>query len=78
MLLLGMVLVVGPALVIEIVEQSGEGPQFLIGSILPRVRAQAGLDSKGVFSQAFALRVFAQKFPGILSITHSTTSGGSL
>ena len=56
----GAVRVIGPALVVEVVQQGGEAPEFFLGAGLSRVCAHAGLDRQRVFAQAFVLRVFAQ------------------
>jgi hypothetical protein len=74
MLFSGMVLIVGPSFVVKVMQQTGEPPQFLVGGILPGVRTQAGFDGKGMLSEAFALRVLAQKLPGSVSIRHWWTS----
>ena len=55
-----MVFDVGPALVIEIVQQSCKSPCFFIRGIPVGVGAHAGFDGQRVFPQAFAPRVFAE------------------
>jgi len=49
---------VGPALVVKVVEQSGDAPEFLVRAVLAGVGAQA-LTAKHVLAEAFGLRVFA-------------------
>jgi hypothetical protein len=59
MFLRGMMGGVGPAFVVEIVEQACEGPEIFVSAEFSRVRAGAGFQGESVFTQAFALRVFA-------------------
>src|SRR6202041_3051731 len=61
---------VGPALVIEIVEETGKAPSVFVATELSGVGANAGFDGEGMFSQAFALGVFAEQIPGVVSIRH--------
>src|SRR5579871_2792152 len=46
----GGVFMIGPAFVIEIVEESGEAPCVFIGAILSGIRADAGFNSQHVFA----------------------------
>ena len=71
MLLVCGVGVVGPAFVVEIVEQGGEAPEFFVGAVLAGVGADAGFDGEHVFAQAFGLGVFAEKFPGVVAGRHA-------
>jgi hypothetical protein len=61
---------IGPALVIEIVEKAGESPEIFVGFELSGIGAGAGFHGESVFSKAFALRVFAEKVPGVVSCRH--------
>jgi hypothetical protein len=70
MLTVGCVVVVGPALVIEVVEESGEAPVVFVRTIFAGVGPDAGFDGKHVFAEAFRLGVFAQKLPGIFAGRH--------
>ena len=63
----GTVGVVGPAFVIEIVQESGEAPKILVRAGLPSIGTHAGFDGQSVFAQAFVLPVFTQKSPGVIS-----------
>ena len=66
---------VGPAFVIEIVEQSGEGPGIFIAAKFPGVGADAGFDGQGMLAETFALCVFAKQGPGIIAVRHLFSSG---
>src|ERR1700722_1148580 len=61
---------VGPAFVIEIMEQTGEGPEVFLGAKFTSVRASAGLHRQSVLAKAFALSVFAEKLPGVVAVGH--------
>src|SRR5208282_2246651 len=74
MFLGGMVFRIGPALVVEIMEEAGEGPKTFVAAKLQGVGADAGFDRQGVFAEAFALREFAEKGPGIRAIRHLFSS----
>jgi len=67
----GCVFVVGPALVIEIMEQRRDAPNLLIGGLLARVGANAGFDGKHVLAQALRFSEFAQQLPGIVACGHA-------
>src|ERR1700688_5152896 len=54
----GAVRVIGPALVVEVMQQGGESPEFFLGAGLSRIGAHAGLYSQRMFAQAFVLCVF--------------------
>ena len=71
MLLVGGVGVVGPAFVIEIVEQGSEAPKFFVGAVFAGVGADAGFDGEHVFAQAFGSGVLAEKFPGVVACRHA-------
>ncbi len=58
-----MILLVGPPLVVEIVQQRDDGPVFLGLAPQPRVPADRRLDRQHVLAQAFALRVFGHQRP---------------
>jgi hypothetical protein len=66
----GSVGVVGPALVIEIVEERCEAPEVLVGALLAGVGADAGFDGKGVFAEILRLRVFAEEVPSVVARGH--------
>ena len=61
---------VGKFLVVEVVEQRGESPKVFIGARFFGVGANAGFDGEHMFAQAFGLRVFAEKIPGIVARRH--------
>src|ERR1700730_2945888 len=61
------VLLIGPALVVEIVQQRGQSPEFLIGSGFPGISAHTGLNGQGMFAQAFVLGEFAEQGPSLIS-----------
>ena len=63
----GAVRVVGPALVVEVVQQRGEAPQIFISAGLSRVSAHAGFYRQRVLAQIFVLRVFAEQSPSVIS-----------
>lgn len=70
MFVVGRVVGVGPAFVVEIVEERGEPPNFLVRSRFASVGAYARFDGEHVFAQTLRLRVFAEKFPGIVASRH--------
>ena len=59
MFLRGMMGGVGPAFVVEIVEQACDGPEIFVSAQFSRVGTRAGFHGESVFTQAFSLRVFA-------------------
>ena len=61
---------VGPALVVEVVEQRDDAPVLLVLAPQPRVAAHRGLDRQRVLPQALALRVFRQQRPGGVARQH--------
>ena len=63
----GVVLLVGPALVVEVVEEAGEPPELLVLALEAGVVAHGGLDGQGVLAQAFLLRVLAEELPGLVA-----------
>ena len=58
---------VGPALVIEIVEQGCQAPELFIGGGFAGVGADAGFNSEHVLAQGFGLCVFADKIPSVFA-----------
>ncbi len=67
----GGVFVVGPAFVIEIVEQRSKAPSLFIGALLARVSSDAGFDGQHVLAQALRFCEFAQQLPGIKTCGHA-------
>src|SRR6266849_3667910 len=61
---------VGPALVVEVMEQRGDSPELLIGGVLAGIGADASFHRQHVLAEALGLGVFAQKLPGVLSCGH--------
>ncbi len=61
---------VGPALVVEVVEQSGDAPEFLVRAVLAGIGADAGFHGQHVLAEALGLRVFAQELPGVFACGH--------
>src|SRR5438477_6780930 len=59
MFAVGGVIGVGPALVIEIVQQGGDAPEFFVGTGFAGIGPDAGLDRQHVLAQGFRLREFA-------------------
>ena len=68
----GDVVVVGPALVIEIVEERGKTPKLFIGALLARVSADTGFDGEHVLAEALGYGKFAEQFPCIVTSGHAT------
>jgi hypothetical protein len=60
MALVGGVFVVGPALVVKIVEQRCEAPEFFVCAVFLGVGADASFDGEHVLAQTFGLGVFAE------------------
>jgi len=58
---------VGPALVIEIVEQGREAPELFIGAGFAGVGADAGFYGEHVLAQGFGFRVFADEIPSVFA-----------
>lgn len=73
MFAVGSVVVVGPTLVVEVVEEGNEAPELLVGTKFAGVGADTGLDGKHVFAQTFGLSVFTEKFPGIVAGRHGSS-----
>src|SRR5258707_12785950 len=69
--LVGGMLVIGPALVVEVVQQRGEAPGLFVGAGFTGIGAHAGFDGKHVLTERFGLRVFAEQFPGLFARRHS-------
>src|SRR5216684_6410737 len=65
---------VGPALVVEVMEQRGDSPELLIGGVLAGIGADASFHRQHVLAEALGLGVFAQKLPGVLSCGHGLES----
>src|SRR6202030_3800184 len=61
------VLLIGPALVVEIVQQRGQSPEFLIGPGCPGISAHTGLNGQGMFAQTSVLGEFAEQGPSLIS-----------
>ena len=62
-----MVLLVGIALVVEVVQQRDDAPVVFVLAELPRVAAHRGFDRQHVLPQALALRVLGHQRPGVVS-----------
>lgn len=66
-----MVLEAGPAVVVEVVQQSDDIPQiFVVGraaALLAGAGAHAGFDGQRVLAQAFRLGELSEEFPRLLS-----------
>ena len=60
-----MVLRIGIALVVEVVQQRDGAPVVFVLAELPRVAAHRGLDAEHVLPQALALRVLGHQRPGV-------------
>src|SRR5580704_8397054 len=70
MLLGGVMSCIGPALIVEVVQQRGRAPQLLICAQFAGVGSHASLHRERVFAKAFTLRVLAQQAPGFFPIRH--------
>jgi hypothetical protein len=68
---IGNVFVVGPALVVEIVEQGGDAPKLFIGALFACIGADAGFDRQHVLAEALRVGEFAQQLPGIVACRHA-------
>ena len=71
MLTVGRVVIVGPALVIEVVEKRGERPELFVGAEFTGISADTGFDRKHVFAEGFGLGVFAEESPGVVTSWHA-------
>src|SRR6266568_4703154 len=69
--LIGEVLLIGPAFVVEVVQQRSDAPKLLVGAGFTRVGANARFDRQHVFAQVLGRSVFTEKFPGVLAARHS-------
>ena len=58
---------VGVALVVEVVEDPGGGPQLLVLAALARVGAHRGLDAQHVLAQRVGLGPLAEQLPGLVA-----------
>src|ERR1700735_2093410 len=65
---------VGPALVIEVMEQACETPELFVSAEFSGVSTRTGLHGESVLAQAFALGIFAQEFPGVVAGGHGFLS----
>src|SRR5712692_2989684 len=74
MLLGGMVGVVGPTLVVEIVQQRRQAPELFIGAKLARIGAHAGFHRQRMLAQVLVLCVLAQQGPGVVATRHRWSS----
>jgi len=63
----GMVLHVGPALIVEVVQEPGQPPKLLVLLPEPRIVAHRRLDCQRVLAQAFLFRVLAEELPGFVA-----------
>jgi hypothetical protein len=70
MLAVGGVVIVGPALVVEIVEERGEAPEVFVGTEFAGVIANARFDSEHVLAERVGLGVLAEKVPGVVASRH--------
>jgi hypothetical protein len=69
-LAVGGVVGVGPALVVEVMENGGEAPGIFVGAVFAGIGAHAGFDGEHVFAEGFGLGEFADKFPGVVAGGH--------
>ena len=70
MSLIGKMLLIRPAFVVEVVKESGNTPDIFIGAMFARIGADAGFNGEHVFAKAFRLSEFAKKIPGIFTSGH--------
>ena len=73
MLAVGRMVVIGPALVVEVVQKGGDAPGVLVGVMLAGVCPDASLHGQHMFAQTFRLRVFAEQIPGIFAGRHGSS-----
>jgi hypothetical protein len=66
----GRVIVVRPAFVVEVVEESGEAPEIFVGAVFAGVSADTGFYGEHVLAEAFGLGVLAEKLPGVVAGWH--------
>ena len=66
----GGMVVVGPALVVEVVKQGSEAPGALVFAELAGIGADAGFDGEHVLAKAFGLCVLTEEIPGIVACRH--------
>jgi hypothetical protein len=69
------VVVIGPALVIEVVKEGGQAPEVFIGTCFLGIGAYAGFDGEHVFAEVFGLSIFAQEIPGVFTGRHWASLG---
>src|SRR6266853_6547263 len=62
--------IVGPAFVVEIMQQCGQSPEFFIGAGPARIGAHTCFDGQCMLAQIFVLCVFAEQSPGVVSSWH--------
>src|SRR3989449_6161143 len=74
MLLGGVVGLVWPTLVVEIVQKCGQAPELFVTAQLSSIRADAGFDRQRMFEEVFVLRVLTEQTPCVVSIEHPLTS----
>src|ERR1700680_1034066 len=71
MLLILRMSLVGPALIVEIVQQRRKSPSLFISALLPGISANASFHRQHMLAQTLRLRVLAKQFPGIIARRHS-------
>src|SRR5437879_10357298 len=74
MFLGGVVGLVWPTLVVEIVQKCGQAPKMFFTAQLSSIRAHAGFDRQRMFEEVFVLRVLTEQSPCVVSIEHPSTS----
>src|SRR5262249_20247124 len=72
------VLGVGPALVIEVVQQGSPAPGLVVGAVPAGISAHTGFHRQHVLSQAFRLRELTNKVPGVFASRHRSSSGNRM
>src|SRR5262245_37422871 len=66
---------IGPALVVEIVQQADDAPALLVLAELAGISPHRRLDGDHVFLEAFALGVFREQLPCVVAIHFSAPRG---
>src|SRR5437879_12635690 len=74
MFLGGVVGLVWPTLVVEIVQKCGQAPKMFFTAQLSSIRADAGFDRQRMFEEVFVLRVLTEQTPCVVSFGHRWTS----
>src|SRR5258707_14594072 len=67
----GVILRVGPALVVKVVNQAGEAPELLVLAPLAGVVTHRGFDGEAVLAEPLLFRVLAEEIPDLVAAGES-------